>query len=146
MNIASQSMRAAGHLAALCAGAAVVSASLFGHSALAAGAGAPGHCAPAALESIDPLKVGTLVEFDERTRTTADAIASLIAPTGYRLTARTVDAQAAARVLRRPVLPVARKAGETSIESALLLLIGEDHRLVVDRKHRLIAIEPVASR
>ncbi|KQV92783.1 hypothetical protein [Rhizobacter sp. Root1221] len=95
----------------------------------------------AALPKVNPLKVGTFVAFDPRTNTVGDAIASVLMPVRYRITDRTVDPLASATVLRRPVSPIVANAGVMSIESAVLLLIGEDHRLVVDHTHRLVAIE-----
>lgn len=90
---------------------------------------------------VNRLKVGTLVEFDTHKGTVGDAIGYLLEPVHYRLTTRTVDPMASAGILRRPIPPIAARSGVMSIESALLLLIGDDHRLVVDHVHRLIAIE-----
>lgn len=87
------------------------------------------------------LKIGTLVEFDARKSNVGDAIRFLLEPVHYRITMRTVDPTLGASVLRRPIPPIAVHAGVMSIESALLLLIGEDNRLVVDHTNRLIAIE-----
>lgn len=90
---------------------------------------------------VNPLKVGTLVEFDTRAHTVGDAFASMLEPVRYRVTDRTVDPLVSAEVLRRRVPPIAARAGVMPIEQALLLLIGEEHRLVVDHTHRLVAIE-----
>jgi hypothetical protein len=95
------------------------------------------------MERIDRLKVGTLVEFDPRAGTVGEAIGVLLAPVRYHMTTRTVDPQDCARVLRQPVPAIAAHAGVMSIEAAILLLIGEDHRLVVDHVHRLVAIERI---
>lgn len=97
--------------------------------------------ASAARPAPNRLKVGTLVEFDPRSGNVGDAIRSLLAPVHYRLTMRTVDPIVGAAVLRRAIPPIAAQAGVMSIESALLLLIGEENRLVVDHANRLIAIE-----
>lgn len=87
------------------------------------------------------LRVGTVMQFDARTRTVGDAIGSLLGPVRYRLTDRTVDAATSAALLRRPLPPAARDAGYMTIEQGLLLLIGEEHRLVVDHRNRLLALE-----
>lgn len=121
--------------AALCA---AVLATLLPSPALADPAG---NAATTARAGRNRLKVGTRVEFDIRRGNVGDAINFLLEPVRYRLTHRTVDPLVSAAVLRRPVPPVAANAGVMSIESALLLLIGEEHRLVVDHAHRLIAIE-----
>ena len=89
----------------------------------------------------NPLRVGTLVEFDGRFRSVGEAIRYLIEPVHYELTQRTVDARTSDAVLRRPIPAAAVNAGVMSIESAVLLLIGEDNRLVVDHVNRLVAIE-----
>jgi hypothetical protein len=90
---------------------------------------------------VNPLKVGTLVEFDTRAQTVGDAFGSMLEPVRYRVTDRTVDPLVSEEVLRRRVPPIAARAGVMPIEQALLLLIGDDHRLVVDHAHRLVAIE-----
>jgi hypothetical protein len=87
------------------------------------------------------LRVGTLVEFDKTTATVGEAMTSLLAPVNFRLTQRTVDAALSASVWNRPVPPAAREAGVMTIEAAMLLLIGEDNRLVVDHVNRLVAVE-----
>jgi hypothetical protein len=110
---------------------------LFPHVAHAAEAGSAS--TPSA--SRNPLQIGTLVQFDVRRGTVGGAIEYLLEPVRYRLTHRTVDPLVGAAVLRRPLPPIAAQAGVMSIEAALLLLIGEEHRLVVDHAHRLIAIE-----
>ena len=91
--------------------------------------------------SFNRLKVGTVVEFDKRTRSVGEAMSLLLAPMRYRVTNRTVDAAAAASIMRRPLPVSAMDAGVMSIESALLLLIGDENRLVVDHRNRLVAVE-----
>ena len=95
----------------------------------------------AAAGTFNRLKVGTVVEFDKRTRSVGDAMNFLLAPVRYRVTNRTVDAAAAGSVMRRPVPIAAMDAGVMSIESALLMLIGDENRLVVDHRNRLVAVE-----
>jgi hypothetical protein len=95
----------------------------------------------AASAPFNRLQVGTLVEFDKRTRNVGEAMSSLLAPLRYQLTNRTVDAVALASVLRRPIPAAAMDAGLMSVESGLLLLIGEENRLVVDHRNRLISVE-----
>jgi hypothetical protein len=100
------------------------------------------NAAPGAPSTVpNRLKVGTLVAFDLRRGNVGDAIDFVLEPVRYRVTHRTVDPRVSAEVLRRPIPPVAANAGVMSIEAALLLLIGEEHRLVVDHAHRLVAIE-----
>jgi hypothetical protein len=92
-------------------------------------------------EAINRLRVGTVVQFDARTRTVGDAMNSLLLPVRYRLTTRTVDPAVSSAVMRRPLPVATREAGLMTIEQALLMLIGEEHRIVVDHRARLVAIE-----
>jgi hypothetical protein len=87
------------------------------------------------------LKFGTLVEFDGRFHNVGEAINYVLEPVHYRVTQRTVDARVVDAVLRSSVPLAAINAGVMTIELALLLLIGEDNRLVVDHVNRLITIE-----
>lgn len=127
---------AIGTLAALAAAAASVPRPAW---ALPADTASPD--APAAASAPNRLKVGTRVDFDPRRGTVGDAIGFLLEPVHYHLTMRTVDPLISSAVLRRPVPAIAAHAGVMSIESALLLLIGDENRLVVDHANRLIAIE-----
>jgi hypothetical protein len=104
----------------------------------------PASQAPAkAEEAVNRLRLGTLVQFDARVRTVGEAMVSLLAPARYRITNRTVDPAASAAVMRRPLPVAARDAGLMSIEKGLLLLIGDDHRLVVDHRNRHVAVERI---
>lgn len=123
-------------VALLCAG---VMAVTLPHSAYAQSKGRANLSASGAPNY---LKVGTLMEFDKtKVRTVGDAMMFLLEPVHYQITTRTVDPALAASILRRQVPPAAVNAGVMSIESGLLLLIGEDQRLVVDHINRLVTIE-----
>ena len=91
--------------------------------------------------AVNRLHVGTEVKFDGSVRTVGDAMNQLLGPVRYALTTRTVDPERSDSVLRRPVPLAARDHGVMTVEGGLLLLIGEDNRLVVDHVHRLVAIE-----
>jgi hypothetical protein len=93
--------------------------------------------------AVNRLRIGTLVEFDIRAGNVGEAMAFLLAPVHYRITHRSVDPRVSTAVLRRPIPAIASSAGVMSIEAALLLLIGEENRLVVDHVHRLIAVERI---
>ena len=92
---------------------------------------------------VNRLHVGTEVKFDGTVRTVGNAMAQLLGPVRYEITTRTVDPGRSDAVLRRPLPLEARDHGVMTIEGALLILIGEDNRLVVDHVHRLVAIEPM---
>jgi hypothetical protein len=91
--------------------------------------------------SFNRLHLGTVMQFDARTRTVGDAMASLLGPVRYRVTSNTVNAAASAALMRQPLPVAARDAGYMTIEQGLLLLIGQDNRLVVDHRSRLVAVE-----
>jgi hypothetical protein len=93
--------------------------------------------------ALNRLRVGTVMQFDTRTRNVGDAMNHLLTPVRYRVTTRTVDPAVSASVLRRPLPPQARDAGLMTIEQGLLMLIGQEHRIVVDHRARLVAIERV---
>jgi hypothetical protein len=93
--------------------------------------------------AVNRLRVGTVVQFDARTRTVGEAMNSLLTPVRYRITTRTVDAAVSGAVMRRPLPVAAREAGLMTIEQALLLLVGQEHRIVVDHRARLVAIERI---
>jgi hypothetical protein len=92
-------------------------------------------------ELTNRLKVGTVLTLDRRTRTVGEAFDYLLTPIRYRMTSRTVNPETMNALMRRPVPPAARDAGLVSIESALLLLVGAEHRIVVDHSNRLVAVE-----
>jgi hypothetical protein len=118
-----------------------LSASPSKGSTPASSAASPTAASPAA---VNRLRVGTVVQFDARTRTVGEAMNSLLAPVRYRITTRTVDAAVSGAVMRRPVPVAAREGGLMTIEQALLLLVGQEHRIVVDHRARLVAIERLA--
>jgi hypothetical protein len=97
--------------------------------------------ASASHELTNRLKVGTVLLLDGRTRTVGEAFDYLLKPIRYRMTSRTVNPDTMNALMRRPVPPAARDAGLVSIESALLLLVGVEHRIVVDHTNRLVAVE-----
>jgi hypothetical protein len=94
-------------------------------------------------QALNRLRVGTVMQFDTRTRNVGDAMNHLLTPVRYRVTTRTVDPAVSASVLRRPLPPQARDAGLMTIEQGLLMLIGQEHRIVVDHRARLVAVERV---
>lgn len=122
--------------------ATVASLALLGSTSAAQPAPADSTCPPTAGASLSGgkaqlLKMGTVVDFDPHTVTVGDAMTSVLAPVKYRLARAGVGAP----LLGRPSPAIASRAGLMSIEAALLLLIGPDHRLVVDHAHRLVAVE-----
>ena len=72
-----------------------------------------------------------------------EAIEHLLEPVHCGLAQRTANPADSAAVLRCPAPLVAAHAGVMSIEDPILLLIGEENRLIVHHVHRLIAVERV---
>ena len=127
---------------AISAGVAATSAAAAAQNAPALSCmGAPTAAADAAPANVNRLRVGTVMQFDARTRSVGDAMNSLLGPVRYRVTTRTVDPALSAALMRRPLPVAARDAGYMTIEQGLLMLIGEENRLVVDHRSRLVAIE-----
>ena len=89
----------------------------------------------------NPLKVGTSLNLPGELTNVGQAAQYILEPTGYKLVVPNEAQQDTLAILNRPVSPVAVKYGFTTIENALLVLIGSDARIVVDREHKLITFE-----
>jgi hypothetical protein len=96
--------------------------------------------------TLDPLKVGVRLPFGAEMRNVRDAAIYLLEPTGYRITANTVDTQALNSILSRPITPLAKNGETVSIQDALLLMIGTENRLVVDHHNKLVTFEHNSSK
>ena len=90
-----------------------------------------------------PLKIGTALNLPREITNVGQAAQYLLEPIGYKVVVPNEAQQSTLAILNRPVSPVAAKYGLTTIENALLVLIGEDSRLVVDYTHKLISFEPL---
>jgi len=88
------------------------------------------------------LKAGTTLNVPDNLRTVQQAANYLLTPTGYSLVVPTQGFREAAAILNRPVTLESRQAGFASIESALLIIAGDDVRLVVDHANKLVSFEP----
>lgn len=91
----------------------------------------------------NPLKVGTLLKLPADISNVGQAAQFLLAPTGYKIVIPDEGQKSALEILNRPVSPVAAKYGLTTIENALLVLIGGDSRLVVDHNSKRLTFEPM---
>jgi hypothetical protein len=91
------------------------------------------------------LRIGTRLQLPPELATVRDAALYLIAPTGYTLTVNPANAQQVRSILSRPIPPIARDYGVLTVEAALLLVAGDDTRLLVDHARRRIAIDPIVS-
>ena len=92
---------------------------------------------------LDPLKIPTrLVNISEH-RTVQDAIEYYIEPIDYRFVKVHPAPSEAIFIASKPIPPQAKKLGMVTIERALLLLIGENNKVLVDHKNKLISVEPM---
>ena len=89
----------------------------------------------------NPLKVGTLLKLPSDISNVGQAAQFILAPTGYKIVIPEEGQKSALEILNRPVSPVAAKYGLTTIENALLVLIGGDSRLVVDHNSKRLTFE-----
>ena len=89
------------------------------------------------------LKLGTRFILEPNIKNVRDAINYVIRPAGYKLIANHPGLITLNTLASAPLPPMAQVAGNMSIERALLILIGDKNRLVVDHKRRLIGVEPL---
>lgn len=92
--------------------------------------------------AVNQLKLGTQLALPDSVRTVQQAANYLLTPTGYSLMVPNDGFREAVSILNRPVSLDARGTGLTTIESALLIVAGEDVRLVVDHVNKLVSFEP----
>lgn len=93
----------------------------------------------------DPLRAQVRVLFGPHIKTVGQAASSLVEGIGYKLTTSYPAPEDSAAIVAMPLSALVR-ANSTykvmSLEQALLWVAGEDYRLVVDHRHRLISYEP----
>ena len=89
--------------------------------------------------TFNPLRLGTRMNFAPNIETVAQASTWLLQPTGYRLHIKSTVAR---RIAAQPMSPLALPPRYTTIEDALLYVLGGNNRLVVDHDNRLVSFEP----
>ena len=88
-------------------------------------------------------KIQVRLHFPEEVISIGDAVYYLLEPCDYKLV---VDGEAPKDSLEigLEAIPAAAKRGQVlTLKNALLLVIGEDKRLVVDHQHKLISFERI---
>ncbi len=92
--------------------------------------------------TVDPLAYGTSMQFHAKINTVAAAADYILEPIGYKVVVPAASKAATLDILQRPLSPLAKDAGMVTIQQGLLLLIGPDSRLVIDREHKRVTFEP----
>jgi hypothetical protein len=92
---------------------------------------------------MNSLKVPVRTSYPANIITVGQAVMYVLAVTDYKLAIGYPASTSAASMAIRPIPPEAIQPKTMPVYQALLLLIGEDSRLVVDTKHRLITFESI---
>ncbi len=98
--------------------------------------------APTAAQ-VDPLAEIVTLAFPPLVRDVGGAVGLLLSPSGYRLAPPEHAGPELATVLALPLPDVQRRLGPLSRLDALQVLAGPALRVVVDRRHRWITVEPL---
>ena len=88
------------------------------------------------------LKIGVQVNLPRQMKYVEQAVTYLLEPTGYRLVYLDEDnRRELISILSKPIPMIARDSELMSVQDALLLVIGEGARMLVDHKNAYIAFE-----
>lgn len=87
------------------------------------------------------LRTGTQLALPDAIKTVEQATQYLIAPTGYSLMLPNASMRETAAILNRGLSQQVRITGYATIENALLIIAGDDVRLVVDHENKLLSFE-----
>jgi hypothetical protein len=90
------------------------------------------------------LKLGTRFILEPNISNVKDALNYVVRPTGYKLVANQPGLIDMNTLVATPLPPMAQVPANMTIERALLIIIGNKNRLVVDHKSRLIGVEPMS--
>lgn len=91
------------------------------------------------------LKIGVQANLPKQMTYVEQAVTYLLEPTGYRLVyVDDENRKELISILSKPIPMIARDAGLMSVQDALLLVIGEGARMLVDHKNAYIAFEPAS--
>lgn len=95
---------------------------------------------------INSLQSGVRTSYPPSVVTVGQAVMYVLAATDYKLIVGLPASAAALEIISRPIPPEAIQDKTIPIYKALLLLIGKDERLVIDRKKKLITFEKISGR
>jgi type IV pili sensor histidine kinase/response regulator len=96
-----------------------------------------------AAADFNPLRLQVRAIYPAEIATIEQAARYLVEPIGYELTTAPPAPRESAAIAAAPLSPLAKNHRILSIEDALLLLIGEKNRLVVDHPHKLISFDTI---
>ncbi|RZI40363.1 hypothetical protein EGT07_23765 [Herbaspirillum sp. HC18] len=89
--------------------------------------------------SLNKLRMNVVMAFPAEVGTVRDVALYLLEPAGYKLASSFNPATS--QILSRPLLPHLSDKSLMAIEDALLLVSGDDTRLVVDHANKLVTFE-----
>ena len=87
----------------------------------------------------NPLDLYVRTIYPAESKTVLDAARYLIEHTGYRIEVGSNAPSDARSIALAPIPPVADLRRTMSVKDALLVLIGTENYLVIDKKHKLIS-------
>ena len=93
------------------------------------------------VKPFDLLKSGTLTTYPDNVTTVGQATLYLLEPTKYKLAIGLPASSSSASIALKLIPPKARQDKIMPIYQALLLLMNQDERLIIDKKNKLISFE-----
>lgn len=91
--------------------------------------------------NFNPLNLEVRMTIPNETTTVGEAVMYVLGPTGYKLIVGGNASETGADIALQPVPPNAFDGQVMSAGNALLLLIGQKDRLLVDPVHRLVSFD-----
>lgn len=91
----------------------------------------------------DPLKSGTRIYFPKNIKTVGQAARYILKPVGYKLALEEPAPYESASIARQPISKNALSDNVFPIEIALVRLVGEDHKVIIDHEHKLVSFEAI---
>ena len=95
----------------------------------------------AAADYASPLRVQVRASYPQKVRTVGQAASHLLETIDYRVIVNGAAPLDAPGIARMGIGPQARTGEILPLEEILLLLVGEQNRVVVDYEHRLVSFE-----
>lgn len=99
--------------------------------------------ASAAAAYDNPFRVRVRASYPQGMKTVGEAASHLLETIDYRLILTPPAPPEAREISRAGIGPLARSGDVMPLEDALLLLVGERNRVVVDHVHRLVTFEEI---
>lgn len=89
----------------------------------------------------DPMKMGTRLYFSSEIRTVGQAAKQILRPTGYKLLLTEPAPYESNEIASHPISKNALSQNVLSIEDALLRLVGDENRVIIDHANKLVSFE-----